>query len=101
MTTNNKIIITVKDVVSGTSTNAEGFALYTVMNKAISNDKTIVLSLKACTALSSSFLNSSIGAIVEKHGLKEMKGKLIITDYTPVMADNIKKYMSTLKKVLN
>lgn len=95
----NKNIISVIDNVPGTSTNTEGYILFLLMDKVFSIDGKITLSLKSCTPMSSSFLNSSFGALIEKYGFEKMKGRLVITDYTPVMADNIKNYLSSFQKI--
>ena len=96
-----KEIIIVKNIVAGTSTNAEGLSLFIAMDKVIAKGNIIVLSLNGCTPMSSSFLNSSIGALIEKHGFKSMKGQLILKNYTQVMADNIKHYLGRLKQLVH
>lgn len=95
-----KKVIIVKDVVSGTSTNAEGTPLFVLMDSAIKDNKVIVLSLKSCPAMSTSFLNSSIGTLVERYGMSLLKNRLIITDYTTGMAESIKRYLSQLKDLV-
>ncbi len=94
-----KEVVKIKEVVSGTSTNIEGYTLFVLMDKIISNGDTIVLSLKDCNILSSSFLNSSIGSLIEKHGFHEMKGRLVLTNYTPSMAEYIGHYISRFKEL--
>jgi STAS-like domain of unknown function (DUF4325) len=93
-----KEIVKVSEVITGTSTNAEGYPLFVVMDKIIENRNIIVLSLKGCSIFSSSFLNSSIGNLLEKYGVAEMKGRLLLTDFTPVIADNIKQYIKRFKQ---
>ncbi|HTB32297.1 MAG TPA: DUF4325 domain-containing protein [Bacteroidia bacterium] len=95
----NKEILIVSEIVSGTSTNAEGYPLFLAMDKIIENGNIVVLSLKNCNPLSSSFLNSSIGSLIEKHGYSEMKGRLVLTNYTHIMADYISRYISRFKKL--
>ncbi len=95
----NKQVIKINDVVTGTFTNADGYTLFLSMDKIINNGGIIVLSLSDCSPLSSSFLNSSIGSLIEKHGFSEMKGRLVLTNYTPVMAENIKHYIDRFKSL--
>jgi hypothetical protein len=96
----NKDIIVVKDVTYGTSTNAEAIPLYVLMDNALLNNKAIVLSLKGCTAMSTSFLNSSIGSIVDKYGWDALKGKLSVVDYNPTVAGIIKSYLEKSKNLV-
>lgn len=95
----NKEIVIISDIVSGTSTNAEGYPLFLAMDKIIERGDIVVLSLKDSNPLSSSFLNSSIGSLIEKHGYSEMKGRLALTNYTHVMADYISRYISRFKEL--
>ncbi|CAN5220189.1 hypothetical protein BH09BAC5_BH09BAC5_10480 [soil metagenome] len=96
-----KVTLKVMDLVEGTSTNINAVPLFLEMDKVIIANKVIVLSLKNAPALSSSFLNSSIGELVTKHGFNTLKGRLKIVDYTPVMADLIKNYLENLKEGVN
>jgi hypothetical protein len=96
MTTN---VIVVKDVVKGTSTNAEAVPLYFCIDNILSQNNAVILSLKDCPPLSSSFLNSSIGNIIEKYGFSSLKGKLSISDYTPTIAGIVTSYIENCKKL--
>ena len=93
----NKITICVKDIISGTSTNTEAIPLFIAMDDILKNNNSIVLSLKSCNPMSSSFLNSSFGSIIEKYGWDFLKGKISIIDYTPALADLIKNYLAKSK----
>ena len=95
----NKIVIVVKDTVSGTSTNSEAFPLFIKMDNELSSGKHVVLSLKSCNPMSSSFLNSSFGSVIEKYGWDFLKGKISIIDYTPTIADTIKTYLDKSKSL--
>jgi hypothetical protein len=96
----NKALVTVSKVVKGTSTNSDGYSLFLQMDKIICNGDILLLSLHACTPMSSSFLNSSIGALVEKHGFDKMQGRLLLTDYQPSMANNVREYLTNLKELI-
>ena len=93
----NKIVIPVKDVVKGTSTNEEALPLFDAIDNILSMSNIAVLSLKDCAPMSSSFLNSSVGVIIEKYGFDLLKGKLSIVDYTPSMAEIFKSYIESRK----
>jgi hypothetical protein len=92
-----KLLIIVKEVITGTSTNAEAMPLFILMDEALTQNKAVVLSLKNCKSMSSSFLNSSIGCIVDKYGFDLLKGRLSIVDFTPFMGQIIKDYIGGLK----
>lgn len=92
-----KVTIKVMDVVPGTTTNADALPLYMSMKNVIAEDKIVVLSLSNATGMSSSFLNSSLGNLVEDYGFETLKGRLKLVDYTPVMLDSIKRYLDNIK----
>ncbi|MBN8697692.1 MAG: STAS-like domain-containing protein [Bacteroidetes bacterium] len=94
-----KTEIVIADVVKGTSTNAEAVPLFILLDKAISSNKSVILSLKNCPPLSSSFLNSSIGELFDKYGASALKGKLSIKDYTPTVANSIKNYINSVREI--
>lgn len=96
-----KITINVKDTVVGTSTNSEALPLFVAMDAVLKDNKSLVLSLKSCNPMSSSFLNSCFGTIIEKYGWEFLKGKISIIDYTPVTADLIKRYLDNSKQLIH
>ena len=90
----NSQTIIVKDICKGTFTNADGVALYCAINRALSVSDNAVLSFNGIDALSSSFLNSSIGNIIDEKGINVLKNRIKITHYTPTLAEAIKKYVA-------
>jgi len=93
-----KRTIVVSEIVSGTSTNIEAMPLFFAMDKAILAGNIINLSLKNCPAMSSSFLNSSVGALFEKYGFDKLKGKLHLSDHTPSAGKNLSDYIAKIRK---
>ena len=89
-------IIKIKDIVRGTSSNTEGFTLFTVLSQQIENGSIIKLSLEESTPMSSSFLNSSFGELVDKYGLEKIRSHIRLINYRPVQAERIRKYLNTL-----
>ena len=61
--------IKITDHVDDFVTNSSGYALFLVLNKALSDNTSVALSFKNVPATSSSFLNSSLGALVENSGI--------------------------------
>ena len=90
----NSQTIIVKDICKGTFTNADGVALYCAISKVLSASGNVVLSFNGIDALSSSFLNSSIGNIIDEKGIDVLKNRIKITHYTPTLAEAIKKYVA-------
>ena len=93
----NKTIIIIKDLVPGTLTNADAMALFVCMDNAFSKGDTVVLSFNEIHSLTTSFLNSSIGEIIDKYGFETLKGRLSLKDYTPSVAKLVTQYISDIK----
>ena len=94
-----KIInLKLKDVVEGTSTNSEGYSLYVVLDKHIKTGASVRLSLANCSPFSSSFLNSSLGALFDLHGFEYVKQRLKFTQYLTHHEQVLKKYFSDYEK---
>ena len=90
----NQETIIVRDICKGTFTNADGFALYCAILKVLDVSDSIILSFNGISAVSSSFLNSSIGNIIDEKGMDVLKNKLKITHYTLSLANDLKKYIA-------
>lgn len=70
--------IDLRNIASGFSSNSDGVSLFTVLNQAIQNNEQVILKVDNEIAMSSSFLNSSIGEIISKYGLNALKESLKI-----------------------
>ena len=90
------ITVRLMDVVSGTSTNADGFALFTAIDKYLSENIKTRLSLDGATPLSTSFLNSSIGSLADKYGLDDMRKKIVFTNLTTPQINTLKRYFELI-----
>lgn len=88
------ITINLMDSVSGTSTNMEGCTLFAVISKELESNNTIRLSLKDATPMSSSFMNSSFGELVDRFGMETFKNNIRLINYTPSQAEYIKHYLT-------
>lgn len=87
------------DIVQGTSTNTAGEALYVVLENAILNKEKVRVSLIDATPFSTSFMNSSIGAIIENYGIEHFREFVAFVGYTKSQASIIKNYIQIIKKV--
>ena len=90
----NKILV--KDVTNNTLSNTDGVLLHIAINNALGNSDSVILSFHDIHVLSSSFLNSSIGDIVDKHGFAVLN-KIRIVDYTASISTFLKNYISDLR----
>ena len=90
--------ISVKDVTNSTLSNCDGIQLQTAIDNALAADDMVSLSFHDVHTLSSSFLNSSLGNIIDKYGLNILS-KIKIVDYTSSVASFLKNYISDLKSV--
>lgn len=82
------------DVVNGTTSNTEGLKLYYYILNATNNSK-IILSFEKSTPISSSFFNSSFGAIIDQYGYEFLKNnvKMInLNRFQKEILDNFFKY---------
>ncbi len=90
-------MVTIKNIVSETYTNSSGFSLYVVLKPYFDSDTQFELSFEDITATSSSFLNSSFGALIEQFGLNKFLSLVKPTHITKTEAEVIKKYISGFK----
>ncbi len=93
--------LTLADHVSGTATNAEGYALFLVLDEAIRRGESLRISLVNCGPLSSSFLNSSFGALFEEHGIEVVRQKIVFTHYLRHHARTLTRYFDDYSMFLS
>ncbi len=85
----------VKDIISDTVTNSSGFVLLTTLDNFLRNGEQVELSFDGTPGLSSSFLNSSFGELIEKHGFNKIKSFIKITGLSQTQANYFKRYLNT------
>ncbi|WP_299819445.1 DUF4325 domain-containing protein [uncultured Pontibacter sp.] len=88
--------IKLMDCVTGTSTNTEAVGLYLAISNAFKSGAIVKLSLAGTTPMSSSFMNSSFGELVEEFGIETVKKQLRLVDFKPSQALQIKNYFETV-----
>lgn len=91
-----KIIIT--DFSYTALSNADGVKVYTAVNNLLADGYTVVISFSGINAVSTSFLNSFIGSLVDQHGFNILT-RVKIVDYTMSIANFLKNYIAELKSV--
>lgn len=92
----NAPIIYLNDIVASTFTNVEGDKLYAALAPYLKTGKSVRLSLHNATPMSSSFLNSSFGELVERHGISTLRSTLKLVDFLPSHAATIKQYVDAV-----
>lgn len=65
--------VVLKNILENTSSNSEGLKLYNVLMNCVKENEKLILAVDNDLTLSSSFLNSSIGAFLESEGLSKFK----------------------------
>ncbi|TGE22136.1 DUF4325 domain-containing protein [Hymenobacter aquaticus] len=91
-------VVYVAHIVAGTSTNADGYSLKTVLEKYFRAGQIVRLSLKGATPMSSSFLNSSFGELIENFGVDRVRELVKLVDFKPSQALAIKDYIDKFSR---
>lgn len=84
---------------AGTSTNAEGDKLFAALAPYVAKAAVVRLSLADASPMSTSFLNSSFGELIDNFGLAAVRNSLKLVDYLPSHAARIKQYIDGFKPV--
>ena len=89
-------IITLKvfEITGDTVTNAGGYTICVAMEKAFDDNLKVIWDMDGVPTLSSSFLNSSIGDLIDKYGISFFKAHFSITKYTRFQVEFIKDYIT-------
>ncbi len=85
------------DVVNGTATNIEGCKLRYALDIHLKNDQKVAISFKNATPMTSSFLNSSIGELIDVYGYNKVVESLQFLNVNKFNANTIKKYFLVFK----
>lgn len=87
--------LSIVDVVHGTSSNADGDKLFATVASFVRAGQIVRLSLKGVTPMSTSFLNSSFGELIDEFGLDAVRSQVKLVEYVPSQAMRIKEYIDT------
>jgi hypothetical protein len=68
--------ISLKQIVTNTETNVEGVKLYCVLENSLKQNIVFILEIEGDMSLSSSFLNSSLGNLIDNYGFETLKNHL-------------------------
>ncbi len=93
-------MIKIKDIVTDSFTNASGYVLYLeIVSKLDSSDDIIALSFEGISGTSSSFLNSSLGTIIEERGIKILN-RIKPINVGVTQSEILKKYIASTSKLV-
>ena len=82
---------------SGLNLPDAGSKLYEIMKKHMDNNEKIVIDMTDVTALSSVFLNTSIGKIIDDNGIDFLKSNISFIKITKQQAERLTDYLSKYK----
>jgi len=72
--------------------------LFKELDKYLRQGQSVTIDFTDCHALSSSFLNSSIGEIFMKYGYNSLKGRIGVVNATKSQKKQIEDYITYLKE---
>lgn len=82
----------IKEIVKDTYTNSSGSVLLSFLNNYLHKGQQVTLSFKGAPPTSTSFLNSSIGELLDQYGFNRFKEIVKLTDLSATQAQILKNY---------
>lgn len=89
-------MIVIKNIVDNTYINSEGDKLYISLLPFFRNNERVDVSFVDLTPMSSSFLNSSIGVLIEEFGFAKFKNIIRPVEITKSHADVLSFYIKSM-----
>lgn len=99
VTVNDMKTIILSEIVTDTYTNASGYGLFVMLNDAISNKEKVSVSFKGATPTSSSFLNSSLGELIEDYGMDVFKTYVKLVDLNKSQVTVLRRYFDSINNI--
>ncbi len=85
--------LVLKNVVDGSYSSIDGYSLYCTLKPFFINGDNAMVSLQDFSVMSSSFFNSSFGALIDEFGIDKFKGTLKFINLSGPQAKLIRKYL--------
>lgn len=85
--------IKVNEIMQDKSYPDAGGVLFDMIEKRLNNNEKIILDLTDVVSLPSMFLNMSLGAFIEKHGIELLRKKISFTQISATQAKRVKEYI--------
>lgn len=92
MMKNDFITMKIMDIVAETSTNDGGIPLFLEIDRHLSTGQKVRLSMLGATPFSTSFLNSSIGDVIDKYGYEHFRKMVVFTQFRPAQVKYLQMY---------
>lgn len=87
-----------KNIVKNSSSNEEGVILFNALQEAYLNRELLLLDVDSDLSMSSSFLNTSIGAFLDKYGFASFK-EIVKFKGSKTQFSRLNNYISKYKKL--
>ncbi len=87
--------IYLSEIVDDTYTNSSGYALFIVLKDHLSNGRSVSLSFKGATPTSTSFLNSSLGELLDHMGFADFKTRFKLIELSKSQSGVLRKYFDS------
>lgn len=93
--------IVLRDLVAGTSTNVEAIPAFLKLDNVISNNERAIVSFIGVNSMSSSFLNSLFGELIDKYGYERVINSFELKNCTKFNARLLKDYLVNYKTYIH
>lgn len=91
--------LVLNNVVNNTSLNSEGYGLFVRLESYLKDKRQVVLDLRHASAISSSFFNSSFGALIEEYGYSRFKECVKLINVSKSQAQLLKLYFDSFRNL--
>ena len=85
--------IIINNVIKGSYSSMDGYTLYCILKPHFTSGEGIMISMQGFSAMSSSFFNSSFGALIEENGIDKFRNTIKFVDLTKSQAKLISRYL--------
>lgn len=85
--------IIINNVIGGSYSSMDGYSLYCILKPYFATGEGLVISMHGFSAMSSSFFNSSFGALIEENGIDKFRNIIKFVDLTNSQARLISRYL--------
>jgi STAS-like domain of unknown function (DUF4325) len=93
-------MIIIRNTVNNTYTNSEGMKLYAALKPYFESGDKVDVSFVDLSPTSTSFLNSSIGNLIDEYGINNFKKVVRPVQITRSHADLLKKYLDSFANLV-
>lgn len=92
-------MIIINNIVKNTYINSEGEKLYYALFDFMRNNQKVEISFVGLTPMSTSFLNSSVGALIDEFGVEKFKSLVKPVEITKSQAETLINYLQSIEQL--